>query len=426
MIGCYITSLPHRMANRIQEDPDADPEQDIFDFVGRGIDHAGLLALMVPRPTLLCSAEYDFFPIEGTRQTLAEAERLYAVAGAAERIRKVEAKARHGLSRPLREAAYDWFTRWLAGGTPSPAVAHEIEVPTRDPQELAVCADGQVNLTLQSRHLLPLALAESERQHNGRRTKTANRETLRRLLRLDPESADFRLHWVTPSHQGEKGLVVCVNGVESEDWRGEPALLNALAAAGAAVAIVDVRGVGTLRPALRVPDHDYADPLTGVEENIAYNAFLVGRTIVGMRVADLLAAIQQMAAITKPASLTLCGRRDAASVACFAAAVDARVDRVAVQDMMLGYRPLLESTGHAINATHIVPGILRDFGDMSDVLRQIVPRKVLVAAPTLPGRDCPAGVAVVPERFTENPRVLTHWLWAGLVGHLQLHDSISS
>ncbi len=52
-IGCYITTLRRRMGNRIQEDPAADPEQDIFGFVSEGIDHAGLLAMLAPRPTLL-------------------------------------------------------------------------------------------------------------------------------------------------------------------------------------------------------------------------------------------------------------------------------------------------------------------------------------------------------------------------------------
>jgi dienelactone hydrolase len=41
-IGCYITTLRRRMGNRIQQDPDADPEQDIFGFVSEGIDHVGL------------------------------------------------------------------------------------------------------------------------------------------------------------------------------------------------------------------------------------------------------------------------------------------------------------------------------------------------------------------------------------------------
>src|SRR5262249_56815949 len=58
VISCYITTLPRRMGNRVQKDPDADPEQDLFGFVAEGIDHAGLLALRVPRPTLLDTALY--------------------------------------------------------------------------------------------------------------------------------------------------------------------------------------------------------------------------------------------------------------------------------------------------------------------------------------------------------------------------------
>ena len=113
-ICCYITTLPRRMRNRIQEDPSADPEQDIFGFVSEGIDHAGLLALLAPRPTLLGTARFDFFPIEGARESFAEAKRLFEVAGAGERIERVEAPERHGLTRPLRQAVYS-LVRSLAG-----------------------------------------------------------------------------------------------------------------------------------------------------------------------------------------------------------------------------------------------------------------------------------------------------------------------
>src|SRR5262249_44963006 len=109
VISCYITTLPRRMANRIQEDPSSDPEQDFFGFVSGGLDHAGLLAQLVPRPTLVNSALYDFFPIEGARESFAEAKKLYEVAGAGDRISQAEAAEKHGLTRPLREAAYGWF-----------------------------------------------------------------------------------------------------------------------------------------------------------------------------------------------------------------------------------------------------------------------------------------------------------------------------
>src|SRR5262249_25160504 len=85
-ICCYITTLPRAMGNRIPTDPDADPEQDIFGFVSEGIDHSGLLALRAPRPTLIGSAKLDFFPIEGARESFAEAKILFEAAGAAERV----------------------------------------------------------------------------------------------------------------------------------------------------------------------------------------------------------------------------------------------------------------------------------------------------------------------------------------------------
>ena len=54
---------------------------------GAGIDHADLLAGFAPRPLLVGGAAYDYFPIEGTEHAFQEARRLYALQGAADRIR---------------------------------------------------------------------------------------------------------------------------------------------------------------------------------------------------------------------------------------------------------------------------------------------------------------------------------------------------
>ena len=196
-IGCYITTLRRRMGNRIQEDPSADPEQDIFGFVSEGIDHAGLLAMLAPRPTLLATARRDFFPIEGARESFAEAKRLYEVLGGGDRIERVEADERHGLSLPLRSAIYEWFERWLAGRADS---ARFVEFPftPRPPGELLVCAEGQVNRTFRSRPLLPLALDEFDAKKLTRRTD------LRDLLRLDLDRARPRITEIAAGDQGRK------------------------------------------------------------------------------------------------------------------------------------------------------------------------------------------------------------------------------
>jgi dienelactone hydrolase len=403
VISCYITTLPRRMGNRIEKDPDADPEQDIFGFVSEGIDHAGLLALRAPRPTLLGTAREDFFPIEGARESFAEAQRLFELAGAGDRIRRAEADGRHGLSLPLRQAAYTWFDQHLARRNEPPR-EKEIAVEPRPAKELLVCAEGQVSLTFRSRPLLPLAVAEF------RKRKQSPRVPLKELLRLDPKLADVRLTDVAVGGKDATVHFLCVNGIDAPDWREEATFLRALARQGAGVTVIDPRGVGRSRPALEVRGHAYGDPLCGVEENIAYNAFLIGKSLLGMRVTDVLEAVAQIRAKESSARLVVCGRRDAALVACLAAAVEPAITRVAVEEMLLSFWPLFDEAGRPINAASVLPYLLRDFGDMDAVLAAIAPRAVLAAAPRGEmGRRAP-NVTVADKQFTGDAEILLKWL----------------
>jgi cephalosporin-C deacetylase-like acetyl esterase len=405
VIGCYVTTLPRRMGNRIQADPDADPEQDVFGFVSEGIDHAGLLALRVPRPTLLATAQLDFFPIEGARESFAEAKQLYQVAGAAERMAMVEAAQKHGLSLPLREATYAFFDRWLARRKVE-APAREIVVKPRPAKDLLVCQDGQVNITFKSRHLLTLALLEFDS-----RPKSAHQRTpLAELLRLDQQEADYRTAKIHGGNAADQTLVVCVNGNESRPWQEEKAVLEALDKRGYAVVVVDPRGVGSLRPNLSVQGHAYADPLVGVEENLAYNAFLVGKSLLGMRVSDVQAAVRKLVAQTRRSKVVLCGRRDAALVAALTAAIEPAVTKVAMEQMPLSYRWYFDPLGRPINAANTVPSMLKDYGDLDQVLAAIAPRKMLSAGGLGKTTQRVPTLQQAEGLFTETPELLTDWL----------------
>jgi pimeloyl-ACP methyl ester carboxylesterase len=393
VIGCYITTLRRRMGNRIELDPDADPEQDIYRFVEH-IDHAGLLALCTPRPTLVAAARRDFFPIEGARESVEEARHLYTVAGVPERVAIAEADDKHGLTLPLRKAAYAWLERWLAGRKES---ADEIPVTPRPPKDLLVCGGGQVSVAFKSRHLLPLALAEF-------RTRPKRpHASLKDVLRLDPESAAFRE--TVFGTDGKAGTVLLVNGNEAPDWREDVKLVQELVDSGRRVRLIDPRGVGQLRPALQVKGRDYVDPLAGVEENLAYNAFLVGRSLLGMRVADVLAAVAKEAG-----KVTLCARRDAALVALFAAALEPRIARIALEEMRCSYWPPFDEAGVPINAASLLPGLLRDFGDLPDVLAEVAPRPILLAAPVNAPEALLKSVRKSDARFSADPKVLLDWL----------------
>jgi dienelactone hydrolase len=404
--SCYITTLPRRMGNRIERDPDSDPEQDIFGFVSEGIDHAGLLALMVPRPTLVNAARLDFFPIEGTRESVAEVRRLYEVAGAGERIAMTEADERHGLSLPLRQAAYGWFDRWLASRQPQDIRSTEIMVTPRSAKELQVTDEGQVNPGLRSRHLLPLALELFDKQ------PARQRIPLRQLLAPDePARCVFRTLAIgNVPVRPESTLIVCINGNEAPPWQDEREFLDALCRQQLPVQIVDPRGVGVLRPRIEIKGRDHADPLAGVEANIAYNAFLAGQSLIGMRVGDVLAALAELRSKLRFGRVLLCGRRDAALVACFAAALDGGGAMLAVEEMLPSYRLLFDPAGRPINAASIAPALLRNHGDIPDVLQSISPRKMLLAASRGTVDRRPDSAQLTGDRFTTSASILLEWL----------------
>jgi cephalosporin-C deacetylase-like acetyl esterase len=406
--SCYITTLPRRMGNRIEKDPDADPEQDIFGFVGEGIDHVGLLALRVPRPTMLGTAVRDFFPIEGARETFDEVQRLYAVAGVPERISRAEADGGHGLSLTLRQAAYAWFDKWLAGRKEAPREA-EIPVTPRPAKELLVCADGQVNVTFRSKPLLPMVAEEF------RRKMKPPAGALKDLLGGDAGTPDFHLTKTGAVARPNMPQVICINGVETGEWQTEAAFVAALAERGVGVTILDPRGTGKLKPAgleslNSVKGHTYADALCGAEENIAYNAFLCGTSLISLRVADVIAGVARIRNEKKAVRVVLCGRRDAALVALFAAALEPAIAGLAVEEIPLSYWPLFEAEGRTINAASILPRMLQVYGDIAAVFAAIAPRWVLAAAATARPERALANLDESSERFTVEPKILLDWL----------------
>src|SRR5205085_7933450 len=109
---------------------------------------------------------------------------------------------------------------------------------------------------------------------------------------------------------------------------------------------------------------------------------LVGRSLLGMRVADVLKAAARVRADDRPGRLVVCGRRGGGLVACLAAAIEPVIDAVAVEEMPLSYWPLFEAAGRLVNAAGLLPRVLRDFGDVAAVLAACAPRRVLAAAAT--------------------------------------------
>ena len=140
--SCYISAQPMRAYNRIFADPDSDPEQDLDGMISEGVDHAGLLLLMYPRPVFIAAAVLDFFPIEGTRKTFREISDLYDRFQIKDRIDMVEGYHRHQYSPENQEAAFNFLDRF----NNMPKNVGLPDVKDIDKQDLQCTKAGQVLL----------------------------------------------------------------------------------------------------------------------------------------------------------------------------------------------------------------------------------------------------------------------------------------
>jgi hypothetical protein len=319
--SCFVTSLPMRMANRIFEDPDSDPEQDPFRLISAGVDHPGLLLLVYPRPAILLAAVKDFFPIEGARKTFREVAALYRAFGHGDRIAMAEGVHGHMYSPENRRAALAFMDRF--NGLPARDALDTIKI--LDPAALRCTPTGQVRVDLPGRSLTgvirdewrqrgraPLSMAVRYRGEGypgigdwpvvakgpGPATGVIAWEAAGSSAVGDVRIDRYRLHHserlVIPllhihSGQGQRRRAVIDLRLEGKvgvvDW---PTVRRSLDA-GDDVLAFDLRGTGETRmryraqsgddPALAEADEAqaYFNPLSGVLANQVYNSLLTGR-----------------------------------------------------------------------------------------------------------------------------------------------------
>ena len=118
-------------------------------------------------------------------------------------------------------------------------------------------------------------------------------------------------------------------------------------------------------------------PHTGRYET-TMRAFIVGKTMVGMQVVDLLGTFNYLA--SRPdvdlQKITLLGKGNGGVVALFAAALDTRLNKTICEAELVSYLKLATTTYYDQSLFDvIVPGVLKDF-DLPDVASAVAPRSL--------------------------------------------------
>lgn len=374
-----------------------DAEQVFPGWLGNNMDFPDFIYSFAPKPFLVLSAIRDFFPIGGVRETFAEAHAMYDKLGVADKLQKVEVDDGHGYNKGRREAAYRWFGRWLKNEKDDGV---EEDIPLATSEELWVTPTGQVATSFGGEDVFSLNLKRYA-------AVKANRPTLslakvREVAGFNPASGPlntatfgtlqrngYRIEKLT--YESEPGILIPAvlyvpenHGAKSPaiiyaDGEGKQAVNEAaelLVKKGNIVMAIDARGLGETRPVL--DERDYFFRYFADHDN-AETAILLGKTLVGMRAADIARGVDVLAdrSDVDASNISGFGRRSAATAMLHAAALDPRIKKLVIEEMLLSYDAIVTHRIHRQMFEQIVPSALK-FYDLPDLANSFAPKPVSI------------------------------------------------
>lgn len=367
-------------------------------------EEGDVLGLSAGRGLMVTSATKDAYQFSADQARISFA-RVSAIAGLTDgaRVQHTIIESPHHYNQPMREAMYGWMTLHLKGegdGAPIPEPAIQPEEP-----ETLRCYPGDARpddyMTIPKfshREAMKLIEAYGRQDPLSAAGVAAARERLATVLGGPPVATPLNAV-VTPSNvrqdihigfESEPGirltalldsesqnvskttrlaLLINTDAETAVTYRGDHA--NQLRSAGWRVAAVDLRGTGryaSLSDKIgQAPDH-----------NTAEWSLWIGRPLLGQWVVDVRRAMDAISGVSgaSPESLAVVGIGGGGLVAISTAALDERITDAIVVNSLSSW--VSESPYRGQRLGLMVPGILKEVGDVSHITGLIAPRRVAI------------------------------------------------
>jgi dienelactone hydrolase len=405
--GCWISAWEDQVDTRGPEDA----EQHFHEQLAAGINHGDYILAFAPKPYLICATEDDFFPIQGARRTYAEVRRIYGAVGAADAVNLFVAPGGHGFRDSTRKAIFDWMTQWLR--PLSAAAVPENTGVIENENDLYVTSTGQVTTALDSdtpsssnikrfAGIVP-ARPELKSQGDWERWQARIKSDVLALTHYEPSRAPLHIRrfgsirrdsyeieqLVYDADRGRyvpallcrpAGAVSRKAAVIYVDQRGRFAALeegaggDLLARAGYTVLAIDVAGAaGTVLEPQTGPS-----AVSGSNQDVSWLALLVGRTLVGVQMADIIRGLDVLGdrGLLDDGRAIGFGKGLAAVALLHATAIDSRIAGVAIEESLVSFRAIAETPLHARGIMQtVIPHVLGRY-DLQDLAGAIAPRPV--------------------------------------------------
>ena len=407
----YITDLELLLKTRGPQDA----EQNVYHGIAAGLNHADLLEVRAPKPTLIVSTTRDFFSIQGARDTYREVQSAYQALGEKDNVGMVEDDAEHASTSRNREATYAFFQRHLR----NPGRSDDEPVTLLTSEELRVTRTGQVITSLRGETVFSL---NKRRADSLARTRSASFDpgkvvaAARELSGYQPPPPLYGKELFAGRYRRE-GYVVEKYLLEGKDhvnpylyFRSDSITPSALilylhpdgkatdAALGGAIEQLVQRGFAVLAPdllgtgELAGSDSWRNSAIDSVSYGPWFGSVLTKRSIVGWQATDIVNLVRHLQRQENPPPVYAVAHSTLTPALLHAAAFEPLIARVALVKPLVSYHSLAE---HQYYPPRWIPaavaGALTAY-DLPELAATLVPRKLAL----VDGQDH-AGKKLAPE-----------------------------
>lgn len=403
----------------------ADMEQNLFPAALDGIDNVDLHAAIAPRPLLAGIESYN----EGFNGAANAIHTRYKQLGAGEKFATVAADDPHAWTPKLRRTTTDWFCRWFYDRS-GPQQEEGFEISR--PEDLYCTPNGSLLYSHKGVTIFSIIAGKAADLPPQRQPLNTGmdltlhrqqvRDRLRTLLRyqMQEQSLGVRHIVTTPREDyqiekieflSEPGIYIPVwifvpdgrsealrtvlyfndDGVQSDGMEyegGESSglthgVLDQLARSGNLVIAADVRGVGATRAsgASTLSSGEFGQ-LFDMDTSAAYAAWSMDRSLLGMRVQDVVRCVDYTMGRegVDARRLHLIGKGQAGLWCLYATVLDERIPNLICAESLLDYRLLAQSDRYLYGADVFVPEILQYF-DLPEIAAAVAPRSLTLIEP---------------------------------------------
>lgn len=401
---CYITNFTRLL--QALGPPDA--EQNLPNIIGKGFDEPDFLIARAPKPTLMITTLNDYFNHQGSLDTHAEVARIYKAYGKSDNFGMVKDIAAHASTRKNREAMYAFFQKTLN----NPGNPKEDSVQYLTDEEIRVTPTGLLStsqqtetvFSLNARHATELLVKiQAARKNPTIHLPNVVQQARKLSGYFPPNPADkpvfvgvlpkkgFQIEKYFIKGEGDyvipyllfvplkpNGKAVLYFSPKGKAKLAENEEVLALVNGGCHVLIPDLIGTGETGPGQWAGGNYFQHfTMQGLGYDLWYGSVLIGRSLVGVRAADIVKLVH----LLKKKGTTAIGAiaiRELSPVLLHAAAFEPAINRIALLNPYVSYHSLTAHRYYNLDFIEgAVPSALTAY-DLPDLAASLAPRKLLM------------------------------------------------